>query len=114
MDPGPGFYTKQPVTVEAMQFTAETWQQLNSWLAAELGAEKFYFLVSGDTISLHIQTPEGDRDCPPGYWIVKGTEGEFYPVSPEVFAKVYRKSVTVPMPLRVGGKRRPPLYGAAD
>ena len=85
----PATYRKKPVTVEALRFTKANMPRLNDWLTTELGAGKFYFLTSGPDITLHIETAEGDRDCPAGYWVVKGTHGEFYPVSADVFATVY-------------------------
>lgn len=88
-DPVPATFVSVPRTIQAIQFTEMNWKRINRWLTDELGTGKFYFLTSGDEISLHIETAEGPRDCPPGYWIVKGTHGEFYPVPHEVFVHKY-------------------------
>lgn len=81
----PGFYTKKPVTIQAIQFTDETRDALTAWLTAELDPALWRIRPG----YLEIATLEGDRDCPLGYWIVKGTVGEFYPVHPDVFTRVY-------------------------
>jgi hypothetical protein len=36
-----------------------------------------------------IYTPEGNMMCSPGDYIVKGINGEFYPVKPDIFEKSY-------------------------
>jgi hypothetical protein len=83
----PATYVALPVPVDAMQFTPANMLPLTRWLTAELGPGRFEI---SDT-HLLIETLEGDRDCPPGYWVVKGTMGEFYPVHPDVFAAKYRR-----------------------
>lgn len=39
--------------------------------------------------NLHIQTDAGWTNAWVGYWIIQGTEGEFYPCRPDVFANKY-------------------------
>jgi hypothetical protein len=85
----PATYRTQPCTITALRFTRANIPALNDWLADELGEGKFYFLTSGRDVTLHIDTIEGPRDCGLGYWIIKGTQGEFYPCAPEVFADKY-------------------------
>jgi hypothetical protein len=92
----PGTYTARPVDVQAMQFTRDTWPHVNEWLRAELGPGKYAFQVSGRKISLSIATREGPRACPAGYWIIRGTAGEFYPVHPDVFDAKYDQAASVP------------------
>ena len=36
-----------------------------------------------------IHTLEGDMKASPGDWIVKGVNGEEYPVKPDIFVKTY-------------------------
>jgi len=86
---GPVTVWKRPVAVQAFPFTRASWPALNDWLAAELGEGKFYFLISGKTITLHMETREGARDFPLGYVVIVGTREEFYAVSPEVYQDVY-------------------------
>ncbi|MFX3616274.1 MAG: hypothetical protein ACE3JK_01920 [Sporolactobacillus sp.] len=37
-----------------------------------------------------IHTLEGDMKASPGDWIVKGINGEQYPVKPDIFEKTYK------------------------
>ena len=34
---------------------------------------------------------EGDMKASPGDWIIKGVNGEFYPIKSEIFFKTYEK-----------------------
>lgn len=38
-----------------------------------------------------IETPEGTMDADEGDYIVRGVEGEIYPVKPDIFAKTYQR-----------------------
>lgn len=91
-------YIHQPTRVEAKHFTLATWTEVNQWLALYLRPDQFMVQVSGDFLTMHIETREGPRDCPLGYWIVRGTQGEFYPVAAEVFDVSYR-----PLVVALGG-----------
>ena len=56
-----GYYKKKPVVVEAYQVDEE----------------------------IVIDTLEGKMKASPGDWIVKGVNGEIYPVKPDIFEKTY-------------------------
>lgn len=58
-----GYYQKKPIVVEAYQVCSE---------------QKIYTL-------------EGTMTASPGDWIVKGVNGEVYPVKPDIFEKTYEK-----------------------
>jgi len=96
----PARFVARRVEIDAMPFTWATWPALNLWLAAELGTDRYTFRIAGDRITLHIETFEGvqttvsgQRDAKPGAWIIKGTQGEFYPVTDEVFHAKYEPFV---------------------
>ena len=36
-----------------------------------------------------IRTLEGDMECRPGDWIIRGVNGELYPCKPDIFEKTY-------------------------
>lgn len=82
-------YRKKPVKVGALQFLEETYDELDAWLADELGRGKFMFLVSPNRMSLHIETLEGTMLVEPGDWIIRGVQGEFYPCKPDIFKAMY-------------------------
>ena len=81
-------YRKRPVEITAMRFDGFD-GALDRWLAAELGRDKFMFLMSPDRESLHIDTLEGTMVAHPGDWIIQGVAGEFYPCKPDIFDATY-------------------------
>jgi len=95
MTTSPATYVARPVAITAMRFIDETINDVNRWLSAELGEGKFYITVSGTDVHLHIETREGEVDCPTGYWVVKGTQGEFYPCADDVFSFKYQWQAAV-------------------
>lgn len=84
---GPKKYTKIPVTVEAMQWTHDVpmkhLQQFTNHLVRlnDVGDEFYVY------DRLHDTWVQFDWDD----WIVKGVEGEFYPVKNSVFKETYRE-----------------------
>ena len=40
---------------------------------------------------IHVKTLEGASKAPLGYWVIKGTEGEFYPCKNSVFQRKYHE-----------------------
>lgn len=82
-------YKSKVVEIEAIKFTGK-----DSYVA--MCAEwtmpfqsKSHFLDSGPQIS--IQTLEGPLFADVGHWIIKGTEGEFYPCKDSVFQRKYEE-----------------------
>lgn len=47
--------------------------------------------VKDYTVSLTINTLEGDMQANVGDYIIKGVNGEFYPCKPDIFEKTYDK-----------------------
>ncbi|MEU2237553.1 hypothetical protein, partial [Streptomyces vietnamensis] len=92
---GPGKFRKKPVEVEAMQYDGKDWRSIAQWMAVD-GAPM------GRTASglLRIHTLEGEMAAHPGDWIIKGTQGEFYPCKPASFADTFEaaSSPIVPAP----------------
>lgn len=44
---------------------------------------------NGPDVAWAIETPEGTMYASPGDWIIRGVQGEFYPVKPEIFEATY-------------------------
>ena len=110
-------YRKKPVTIEAMRLTGTTadYHAVTSWMEANL----YPFLVGNvlepatlrypdqlpndkstpdkgiwiepATGDLMVRTLEGDMRARPGYWIIRGVQGEFYPCDPDIFAATYEE-----------------------
>lgn len=87
-------FRRKPIVVEAMQFrtTYKGAQKIIDWINKETGwtPEKntdppvmYYY---GD---LTIKTLEGEIHASDRDFIVKGVEGEFYPVKPSIFKKTF-------------------------
>ena len=109
-------YRKKPVEVEAMQMPTENnedavraiaiWMVLNGY-DGNLHDEPtfgwspacFHIDEHGNELPLpehhsnflDIETLEGDLSAGLGDWVVKGIQGEFYPVKPDIFAATYEE-----------------------
>lgn len=100
-------FRKKPVEIEAIRFTGTVnngieimkwsgdyyrgdFNQIIFWKCLEdsLGTSKDAPCSNDDHI-LGIRTTEGVMECKPGWYVIKGVEGEFYPCSPSVFAATY-------------------------
>lgn len=73
------------VEVAAVQFTggAESAVNIIRWAAGK-ATINYRTGTDQDREALIIKTLEGDMVADIGHWVVKGTEGEFYPVKPSV------------------------------
>ena len=88
-------YRKKPVVIEAVQFNGfkEENGQVNlserpEWLTSEFGKKVIFFDKQN---TLTIKTLEGNMIANLGDWIIKGVNGEFYPIKSEIFFKTYEK-----------------------
>ncbi|PTK51061.1 hypothetical protein BUZ43_00580 [Staphylococcus haemolyticus] len=78
---------KKPVEVEFMQYSdIENMKDILLW-----GEGKIKHKVSNNFNMdyMYIETLEGAMTASLGDYIVKGVNGEFYPVKPEIFEKTY-------------------------
>lgn len=89
-------YKTKPVVIEAMEWdgTAEGATPIIDWVLANGGTARYHSLnLSRDNKllpeSLVIATLEGDMHAAPGWHIVKGLLGEFYPCAPEALKAKY-------------------------
>lgn len=107
-------YTSRPISIEAIQWdgTTERSQQIRAWVerthqaGAVIDTDHIqhlwdyhlgcYVMPTGKTIfapyserCLIVLTLEGEMVAEPGRWIIRGTEGEFYPCIDSVFQRKY-------------------------
>ncbi len=82
-----GKYRKKPVVIEAVQW-------LNKRIIVPPGPEWFFeaerhgdIQLAGTT--LFIKTLEGEMQANVGDWIVRGVQGEIYPVKDAIFKATY-------------------------
>ncbi len=90
-------YRKKPVVIEAFQMTEERGHDNRDWPAwlneawckspQEPGAVLRTAEASGGLLAIH--TLEGHHLVSWGDWIVRGVQGELYPVKPDIFAATY-------------------------
>ena len=81
-------YRKRPVVIEAMQYTWESRDAVIAWSGAQhtsIGEEGERYELR----ELWINTLEGQMRADLGDWIVKGVQGEFYPVKLAIFKETY-------------------------
>lgn len=108
-----GTYRKQPVEIEAFRWdgTDAASFQIRQWAEPDVAIidtihiqhlwdydAGCYILPSGKMVHapfsvrcLIIATLEGMMIAKPGWWIIRGVRGEFYPCEPEIFEETYEK-----------------------
>lgn len=79
-------FRKKPVVIEARQFTGEFDSDL---IVSWLGLPETAFVRLDGLAKLCIPTLEGHLNASAGDWIVKGTQGEHWPVRADIFAATY-------------------------
>ena len=90
-------FRKKPVVIEAELFTIDNWEQLEQVCGVnESGENIFVALGNWDKgldkfvpVGGHVRTLEGTMTANFGDWIIKGVEGEFYPIKAEIFTATY-------------------------
>lgn len=92
-------YRKKPVVIEAMQWdgTAAGAGPVIDWVLRHGGTASYWCSNGTQPIggcadkdhTLAITTLEGIMQAGPGWWVVRGVEGEFYPVRDDIFAATY-------------------------
>lgn len=85
------YYTKKPVTIQAIQYTVDnTSDVLEFCPTVKVSSKKEQAMdVEIDVQCLIIPTLEGDHIVSIGDFIIKGVNGEFYPCKPDIFNKTY-------------------------
>lgn len=78
-------YRSKPVIIEAIQFTMKN---LNKIMTNHSNGRLWY---TPNLQTITIKTLEGDMVAKEGDWIIKGTEGEFYPCIDSVFKRKYEE-----------------------
>lgn len=80
-------FRKKPVVIEARQWdgSRESQSDIVKWGDGHISGwfDGVYYLSIG--------TLEGAMRADVGDWIVKGVQGEFYPVKPDIFAATYEE-----------------------
>ena len=81
------YYRKRPVTIEAIQWTGQNWEELQAFTGYQVQRHEFtqapeitnvYDVLHDTWVTFYL-----------GDWIVKGVGGEFYPCNIDIFEKTY-------------------------
>ena len=80
-------YRKKPVVIEAVQYTGDNAEEIFEWMNTVNTCAAY---INPDN-ELIIETLEGPHIAPPGWFIIRGVKGEFYPCEPEIFALTYEE-----------------------
>lgn len=83
--------TKKPIQVMAMQFVDfDSGRGILEWVHNTDPDLPIRMVYNDKTIEyIEIETLEGTMRGGPGWWIIKGVKGEFYPCAPEIFDESY-------------------------
>jgi hypothetical protein len=83
-------YRKKPVEVEAALFdgTVESANRILGWIGSNGGDAKRAHATRPE-LGLVICTLEGDMRADMGDWIIRGVQGEFYPIKEAIFRATY-------------------------
>lgn len=79
-------FRKRPETIEAMQFTNKTKNQVYNWITCT-AVPRF---DDNNNPILIIKTLEGVMTARLGDWIIKDVNGDFHPCPPDIFEKAYK------------------------
>ena len=93
---GAMWFTKKPVTIQAIQWTGDNLREVITFTDgppdtrshhAGMAWDAYRDLVARD--GLKIYTLEGKMLASPGDWIIRGVKGEMYPCKDEIFRLTY-------------------------
>lgn len=86
-------FRKKPVEVEVIQYLREVnIMAVQDFFGIDNGIILKYEPVSNEYF---IKTLEGNMQLNSGDWIIRGVEGEYYPVKPSIFEKTYEPVIEV-------------------
>ncbi len=84
-------YRSRPITIEAVQYTKKNLMEVCLWLGKNLVDIVMKFNESNETLSFIIDNPTGNMTINESDYIIKDSEGNFYPCIPENFNDEYEE-----------------------
>ncbi len=85
-------YRKKPIVIEAVQLRWDNWNEMCDFAGVgklEDGKPEGEMYKDGITMMLNIPTLEGIMTAMEGDFIVRGIQGELYPVKSDIFEQTY-------------------------
>jgi len=96
-------YRKKPVVIEAVQLRWDTWNEICDFVTLPWGEDGVHgvytkngvIVTDNDTeeIGLIIPTLEGNMLGVENDYIIKGVQGEFYPIKSDIFDQTYENII---------------------
>lgn len=86
-----GFYRKRPIVIEAYQFSDDSEESL---IFFDEGVTRYIDNDFDFSISAEIDTLEGTMTISGDDWLIKGVNGEYYPIKNDIFLKSYEEVTT--------------------
>ena len=86
-------YRKKPVEIEAMRFYADhlVMTEVARWCGGRINSEAKASDHTDVAYWIDIPTLEGVMKASPGDYIIKGVQGEFYPIKEAIFLETYER-----------------------
>jgi hypothetical protein len=95
-------YRKRPVVIEAMQIAGPPAEAIEVYRWVEANTQGSFdpwvdvvpasgVSIDPETGFMLIATLEGVMQAKPGDWIIKGVQGEFYPIKASIFHETYEE-----------------------
>ena len=82
-------YRKKPVVIEVVQYTGDNAEEIFEWMNKTSTCAAY--IDPDEDNSLMIITLEGEMQCRPGWYVLRGVRNEFYPCDPDIFAETYEE-----------------------
>jgi len=82
-------YRKKPVEITAIQWTGNNLQECIYFLGDSYGGHSADRALNGMRSEIKVLTLEGNHVASKGDYIVRGVQGEYYPVKPDIFERTY-------------------------
>jgi hypothetical protein len=88
-------YRKKPIIVDAILWDGGNWDEIEKFSPYGI-----LYDYPAHRQSLSIKTLEGEMTANKGDMIVKGIQGEIYPVKPDIFNATYERIIPQPIAKR--------------
>lgn len=75
-------YVKKPIPIEALQWNGTNYEEIRNFMLDN-------HPIFDANNNIIIETLEGKMSAPPGSYIIKGIEGEYYPCRKDIFESTY-------------------------
>ena len=83
-------FRKKPIIIDAIQFNG-FWTKELSDFCGEKAIPMMHLVFDNSCSQVQVKTLGGIKYASIGDWIIKGSRGEFYPCTPDIFEQTYEK-----------------------